>query len=235
MAKKMSDEEREKLIIEVANDAIKTADSYKKLGERHGISNATVNDYLYKRLPILDPDRFKKVNEIYSKKNPQKRKNSINTIKRIFKEYNLVMKGKSLEEISKITGETIMVVQRDLQSRLPQLSERLGKMVQGVLKYNSFLNLKNFDEDLSKEIDKYRFNDVELKILISGCSYITNNSLDDIMREYNIQEDDLLGALIEVLPHLDNQISEKVNDKLIKENLMTKLQINKISNGENRR
>lgn len=139
---KFTDEERNTLILEIANYIIAYKSSTRKVAEKFDISNFSVSDYMNNRLKVLDPEKYKKVHEILTENKPKTIDDE--TIKtRILEEAKLINSGMTATEVAATFGISVDVIHDDLTSRLPRIDKELAICISEKLKLNSINNLQH--------------------------------------------------------------------------------------------
>jgi len=139
---RFTDDERIEITRNIADYIISTKCSTRKTAEHFNISNATVSTLMNELLSKMDPKKYSQVESILSGNKPKTVKD--NEIKqRVIKVAELIKEGFTVEEISKALDTTINVINEDLQTRLPRISESLHAEVKEIQRRNSISNLKN--------------------------------------------------------------------------------------------
>lgn len=137
---KFTYEERVQRTIEIADYIIKNNSSTRKASEHFDISNATVSVLMNDLLKKIDNDRYLKVESIL-KKNTPKSVDDIVVKQRVIKAAESIKAGFTVEEIAKKMNVTINVINEDLQTRLPRISQELYNEVKSKQIKNSRNNL----------------------------------------------------------------------------------------------
>lgn len=138
---KFTDEERKKLIEEVANYIIKNNSSTRKAAEHFGISNATVSDWMNEFLKKVSAEKYIMVQSILRENMPKTVENK-EVRDRVIKAAMLIKDGYTVAEIAKGMNTTINVINEDLETRLPRISEELYSEIKNIQQKNSEDNLK---------------------------------------------------------------------------------------------
>lgn len=138
---KFTYDERVELTKEIANYIIETKSSTRNAANKFKVSNATVSVLMGDFLEKLDKSKFLLVQEVLESNKPKSYKDE-NVRKRVILVADLVLKNFTAEEISKSMGETVNVINEDLQTRLQKISPELYISVKQKLKENSFANLQ---------------------------------------------------------------------------------------------
>lgn len=139
---KFTDEERKVLILEIADYIIANKLSTRKTAERFGISNFSVSDYMNNRLIMLDPEKYKKVQEILNNNKPKTiEDDGIKT--RVLEEAKLINSGMTATEVAVSFGISVDVIHDDLTTRLPKIDKELAACIAEKLKLNSINNLQH--------------------------------------------------------------------------------------------
>lgn len=138
---KFTEEERNTLILEIANYIINSKLSTRKVAEKFGISNFSVSDYMNNRLITLDPEKYKKVQQILNNNKP-KTIEDIGVKTRILEAAKLINSGMTATEVAATFGISVDVIHDDLTSRLPKIDKELAVCISKKLKLNSINNLQ---------------------------------------------------------------------------------------------
>lgn len=138
----MTEEEREILVIEIADYIIENQTSTRKTAEHFKISNYTVSEYMKNRLKNLDITRYKKVRQILTSNKP-KTINDEEIENRVLKVLELLKSGFTVKEIAHSLGETEFTIYRDISNRLKKLSTEDYELAKKILEENSLINLNN--------------------------------------------------------------------------------------------
>lgn len=144
-------EEMVKLVLEIADYAIKTGESTRQIAKKFSVSNYTVSVYLRKRLPNIDPNRYKLVKQIIDKNTPQTI-DKVEVRKRIYAATSLLLQGMTVAQIVEWMNQerveekvTFDIIYDDLTRRLP-LIESDSTIIEDVkrrLTENRLNNLNN--------------------------------------------------------------------------------------------
>lgn len=137
---KFTEEERDKLILEIADYIIETVASTRKAAEKFGISNYSVSDYMNNRLQRINFEKYKQVKSVLDGNKPKTIADP-NIRKRILEEAKLINSGMTAAEVAQYFGISVDVIHDDLTSRLPKIDEDLAHCVAERLKMNSMNNL----------------------------------------------------------------------------------------------
>ena len=139
---RFTDEERIELTNKLADYIIETKASTRKAAQVFGISNATVSTWINEVLIKINRAKYRAVSEILLSNTPKTVEDE--AIKnRVLKVANLVLAGFEVQEIAKAFGKdvTVNVINEDLQTRLPRISEELYEQVNAIKKAHSKANL----------------------------------------------------------------------------------------------
>lgn len=122
MAKKFTDEQRNKLIEQVGLYYIKTKASYREIASIFGISLPTVKDYIerYKKMHSQYKEEIE--NSINSKTSQNESINNPEVRERVIQVYMYVLNGYTIEEIADLTSEKVSTIYNDINIRLEQIS-----------------------------------------------------------------------------------------------------------------
>lgn len=137
---KFTDEERIEITKVIADYIINNSSSTRKAAEHFKISNATVSTLMNELLPKIDQEKYFKVQNILNGNKP-KTITDEETKQRVIKAAELIKEGFTVQEIAKSMGVTINVINEDLQTRLPRISESLYNEVKAIQLQNSRNNL----------------------------------------------------------------------------------------------
>lgn len=149
---KFTDEERNQITLKIADYIIKNNASTRKAAEHFGISNATVSEWMKYLLKKIDNEKYLKVESILRNNQP-KTIEDIEVKQRVIKVAKLIKEGFTAEEIAKSMNVTINVINEDLQTRLPRISQELYDEVKTIQLQNSKNNL-HLGSDMSVEGQK---------------------------------------------------------------------------------
>ena len=139
---RFTDDERIEITRNIADYIISTKCSTRKAAEHFNISNATVSTLMNELLSKMDPKKYSQVESILSGNKPKTVKDD-EIKQRVLKAAELIKEGFTVEEIAKALDTTINVINEDLQTRLPRISESLHAEVKEIQRRNSISNLKN--------------------------------------------------------------------------------------------
>lgn len=146
-----------KRVKEVADYAIKTGASTRQISayfteNRFPISNATVCDYLNKKLPQIDGERYRLVKAVIEKNTP-KTITSIEVKKRIYQAVFLLLQGLTIPQVVEKMNKqeefsmkiTFDIIYDDLTKRLPKIENdsSIIEKVQSCLQRNRLSTLNN--------------------------------------------------------------------------------------------
>lgn len=137
---KFTYEERVELTNEIADYIINTKSSTRNAAKKFNISNATVSVLMNEFLKLLNIKKFLLVQEVLNSNKPKTYKDE-DVKKRVLLVADLVLKGFTVEKISKYINETINIVNEDLQTRLNKINPELYIEVKNLLTKNSRNNL----------------------------------------------------------------------------------------------
>jgi len=149
---KFTDEERIEITKEIADYIINNNSSTRKAAEYFKISNATVSTLMNELLPRLDQQRYLRVQSVLKGNKPKTITDEL-VKQRVIKAAELIKEGFTVEEIANALGVTVNIVNEDLQTRLPRISETLYKEVKEIQRRNSIENL-NLGSNMSVEGQK---------------------------------------------------------------------------------
>ncbi len=133
MAKKFTDEQRNKLIEQVGLYYIKTKASYREIASIFGISLPTVKDYIerYKKMHSQYKEEIE--NSINSKTSQNESINNPEVRERVIQVYMYVLNGYTIEEIADLTSEKVSTIYNDINIRLEQISPAYKNEVATIL------------------------------------------------------------------------------------------------------
>ena len=138
---KFTDEERIEITKTIADYIINNNSSTRKAAEYFKISNATVSTLMHELLPKLDYKKYLEVQNVLNGNKP-KTISDEKVKQRVIKAAELIKDNFTAEEIANAMGVTINVINEDLQTRLPRISETLYNEVKEIQKRNSKDNLQ---------------------------------------------------------------------------------------------
>lgn len=156
---KFTDEERQKLTIEIADYIIDTNLSTRKVADHFNVSNATVSTLMNELLPEIDLKKYLQVQSILNKNKPKTIMDD-EVKERVISAAKLIKEGFTVEEIAKAKEVTIHVINEDLQTRLPKISKELYEEIKLIQKQNSNNNLQigsNMSAEGQKRDDQGKF------------------------------------------------------------------------------
>lgn len=137
---KFNDDERNLMVIATADYIIKHKCTTRDAAKAMKVSNYTISDWMRRRLIILDPVKYRRVQKIFLANTP-KTVTDNGVKKRVLQAAKCVLNGMTVQQIHEETGISIHVIYEDLQTRLRRLDEGLWKTVNSKLKENSLTNL----------------------------------------------------------------------------------------------
>ena len=137
---KFTDEERVEKTIAIADYIIQNNSSTRKSAEHFGISNATVSYLMNSLLKKINSSKYLQVQKILRSNVPKTVKNQ-DVRNRVIKVANLIKEGFTVEEIARSMNTTINVINEDLQTRLPRISQNLYNEIKIIQLKNSRDNL----------------------------------------------------------------------------------------------
>ena len=146
MAKKFSEEDREKKIILVGEHFKNTGDSTREIAKYFSenffqISNCTVSDYCHRYMQMNPEEVDLLRNKI--NKNTVKDVNDEAVRNRVLAVAELFLSGLTVNEITERTSLDFWVIYRDLTRRLKLIDPELSSKVYEQLQSNSRSNLRN--------------------------------------------------------------------------------------------
>ena len=152
----LSDEEKKKRILQIADYIIETKSSTRKTAKYFKenffpISNATVHEYMHTRLIKIDLEKYRQVMGILKENSPK----SIDEIEvkiRVLRASSLSLQDFTSPEIAQILHSTVDIIYHDLTERLPKIDEKIGKEVSRKLNENRFSNLTQFTNEVPVEL-----------------------------------------------------------------------------------
>ena len=133
---KFTDEERIEITKEIVDYIINNGSSTRKAAEYFKLSNATVSTLMNELLPKLDQERYLKVQSILSGNKPKTIVDE-DVKQRVLSAAKLIKENFTVEEIANALNVTINIINEDLQTRLPRVSETLYNEVKEIQKRNS--------------------------------------------------------------------------------------------------
>ena len=139
---KFTDDERIEITKAIADYIISTKCSTRKAAEHFNISNATVSTLMNELLSKMDPKKYSQVESVLAANKPKTVKDD-EVKQRVLKAAELIKEGFTVEEIASAMHTTINVINEDLQTRLPRISQTLYNEVKEIQRRNSISNLKN--------------------------------------------------------------------------------------------
>lgn len=137
---KFPDDERIEITRNIADYIISTKCSTRKAAEHFNISNATVSTLMNELLSKMDPNKYSQVQSVLNGNKP-KTITDEEVKQRVIKAAELIKEGFTVSEIANSMGVTINVINEDLQTRLPRISETLYNEVKKIQLENSRNNL----------------------------------------------------------------------------------------------
>lgn len=139
---KFTPEERDKLILEIADYIIDTGASTRKAAEKFGVSNFSVSDYMNNRLKEIDSKKHESVRNVLDGNKPKTIADE-EIANRIKEEVKLLCSGMTANDIAEQLGISVDVIHDDLTTRLSKIDAELASTVAVILKANSLNNLEN--------------------------------------------------------------------------------------------
>ena len=137
---KFTDDERIEITKNIADYIISNNSSTRKAAEYFKISNATVSTLMNELLSKIEQEKYLQVQSILNGNKP-KTITDEETKQRVIKAAELIKEGFTVSEIANSMGVTINVINEDLQTRLPRISESLYNEIKEIQRRNSRENL----------------------------------------------------------------------------------------------
>lgn len=159
MAKNLKDdEERNRRVLEVAEYVKATKASTRQTAKyftenKFQISNATVNDYLRNRLPKLNKELAREINEILMANTP-KTVETVEVRKRIYSAVSLLFQDYTIAEIAKELNSTVDIIYDDLTTRLPKI-ENQPDILKQVKEYLPFIK-GSISDDVKSVLQRHK-------------------------------------------------------------------------------
>lgn len=120
------------IFIEIAKYMIENHASLRDTAEAFGLGKTTVYDYVHERLPGISIILYKQVFDVLNE-NKSFSTNNRRVIEQVLTYYNMLMSGKSSEEIGEELGLGRNVVQRNLSGRLKKIDGEKFQMAEMIL------------------------------------------------------------------------------------------------------
>ena len=120
------------IFIEIAKYMIENHASLRDTAEAFGLGKTTVYDYVHERLPGISIILYKQVFDVLNE-NKSFSTNNRRVIEQVLTCYNMLMSGKSSEEIGEELGLGRNVVQRNLSGRLKKIDGEKFQMAEMIL------------------------------------------------------------------------------------------------------
>lgn len=120
------------IFIEIAKYMIENHASLRDTAESFGLGKTTVYDYVHERLPGISIILYKQVFDVLNE-NKSFSTNNRRVIEQVLTCYNMLMSGKSSEEIGEELGLGRNVVQRNLSGRLKKIDGEKFQMAEMIL------------------------------------------------------------------------------------------------------
>ena len=120
------------IFIEIAKYMIENHASLRDTAEAFGLGKTTVYDYVHERLPGISIILYKQVFDVLNE-NKSFSTNNRRVIEQVLTCYNMLMSGKSSEEIGEELGIGRNVVQRNLSGRLKKIDGDKFEMAEMIL------------------------------------------------------------------------------------------------------
>ena len=120
------------IFIEIAKYMIENHASLRDTAEAFGLGKTTVYDYVHERLPGISIILYKQVFDVLNE-NKSFSTNNRRVIEQVLTCYNMLMSGKSSEEIGEELGIGRNVVQRNLSGRLKKIDGEKFEMAEMIL------------------------------------------------------------------------------------------------------
>lgn len=120
------------IFIEIAKYMIENHASLRDTAEAFGLGKTTVYDYVHERLPGISIILYKQVFDVLNE-NKSFSTNNRRVIEQVLTCYNLLMSGKSSEEIGEELGLGRNVVQRNLSGRLKKIDGEKFEIAEMIL------------------------------------------------------------------------------------------------------
>lgn len=120
------------IFIEIAKYMIENHASLRDTAEAFGLGKTTVYDYVHERLPGISIILYKQVFDVLNE-NKSFSTNNRRVIEQVLTCYNMLMSGKSSEEIGEELGLGRNVVQRNLSGRLKKIDGEKFEMAEMIL------------------------------------------------------------------------------------------------------
>ena len=142
----LSDEEKKKRVLIVADHIIQTGDSIRKTAQYVSqnyfpVSIATVHDYINNRLPKIAMDKYIQATKIINGNTPKSVQDAQIKI-RIYSAALYMLQEYTIPEIVQFRGSTYDTIYDDLTSRLPRLDKKMAEDFRNKLLEHRLANLK---------------------------------------------------------------------------------------------
>lgn len=124
--------EENEIFIEIAKYMIENHASLRDTADAFGLGKTTVYDYVHERLPGISIILYKQVFDVLNE-NKSFSTNNRRVIEQVLTCYNMLMAGKSSEEIGEELGIGRNVVQRNLSGRLKKIDGDKFEMAEMIL------------------------------------------------------------------------------------------------------
>lgn len=141
MAKKFTDEQREKLIEQVGSYYVLTKKSYRDIAHDFGISAPTVKDYIEKYKQTHSTLAPEIEDAIKSKTTQNDSINNPEVKERVIKVYMYILNGYTIEEIASLLNEKVNTIYNDVNIRLKEINPAYKEEVTEVMRKRSNQNL----------------------------------------------------------------------------------------------
>lgn len=157
------DDKKKELILEIADYIIETKTSIRKTAEQFHLSKTTVSKYMSEYLPKINKAKHKEIQKIIKVSDGTL---SEEDIKRIEREYELYIKGYTLEKIALETGNSYQQVQRDISTRLQKIDKE--KMV--LAEQIKASNIRSNESTLEEKIESLKLIEMQYQLCLQGYS-----------------------------------------------------------------
>lgn len=203
------DDKKKELVLEIADYIIRTKKSIRKTAEQFHLSKTTISKYMSEYLPKINKEKYREIQKIIKVSDGTL---SEDDIKRVEMEYELYIKGYTLEKIALETGNSYQQVQRDISTRLQKIDKEKMVLAEQV----KASNIRSNESTLEEKIENLKLMETEYKLCLQGYS------ISEIATYLNCSPSSVQRnlALLEVV---DKKKYQEVKKKLDQNQLETRI------------